>query len=226
LRFDDESLKSGDWKKLVGGFLVKAKRILIDWTNNKTTVTSAAELDELRQQILDEAAATDVLAIPSYAPMPTVDIARSIELIVEAMKPLGENDSIRYLSSSGATEINTSFEVVPEVLKDILVKESLESTVPMILIVKRPDFLGDSRWEFRHGKQPIDAKLIDATWITEFRNGTIVLRPGDALRAMVLSIARYGYDGELIDSKHDVLKVLEVIHALRPSQGGLFKPPN
>jgi hypothetical protein len=71
----------------------------------------------------------------------------------------------------GATEINTSFEVVPEVLKDNLVKESLESTVPMILIVKRPDFLGDSRWEFRHGKQPIDAKLIDATWITEFRNG-------------------------------------------------------
>jgi hypothetical protein len=79
---DDESLKSGDWKKVVGGFLVRAKRILIDWTDKRTTVTSATELDELRQLILNEAAATDVLAIPSYAPIPAIDIARTIELIV------------------------------------------------------------------------------------------------------------------------------------------------
>jgi hypothetical protein len=105
-----------------------------------------------------------------------------------------------------------------------LVKESLESEAPMILIVKRPDFLGDSRWEFRHGKQPFEAKLMDAAWLADFRNGVVVLRPGDGLRAKVRSVVRYGHDGELIDSKHEVLEVFDVIHTLRPSQDGLFKP--
>ncbi len=95
----------------------------------------------------------------------------------------------------------------------------------MILIVKRPDFLGDARWEFRHGRQAIDAKILDGTWLADFHNDRIVLMPGDALRAMVRSLVRYGYDGELVDSKHEITKVLEVIHPLRSDQGGLFMPP-
>jgi hypothetical protein len=69
----------------------------------------------------------------------------------------------------------------------------------MILVVKRPDFLGDARWEFRHGRLPIEAKILDGGWLADFRNGVAVLKPGDALRAMVRSRVRYGYDGELVD---------------------------
>jgi len=219
---DDESLKSGDWKKLLGAFLVKAKRIMIEWTEQKTTVTSAAEVDDLRQQILNEAANTNILEIPAYTPMPAIDVARSIEMITDALKPLGEGNSVRYLSSDRSLEINRSFSVVPEVLTELLVKESLPSQAQMILMVKRPDFLGEARWEFRHGRQSLDARILDSEWLVDFHNGTQVLRPGDALKAAVRSVARYGYDGELVDTKHEIVKVIEVIHALRPSQGGLF----
>jgi hypothetical protein len=222
---DDESLKSGDWKKVVGTFLVKAKRIMIEWTEKRTTVTSAADLDELRQQILNEAAKTNVLSIPTYTAIPVIEVARSVELIADAVKPLGERDSIRYLSADPAIEISRSFAVVPEMLTELIVKESVPSQAQMILMVKRPDFLGEARWEFRHGKQSIEAKILDATWLAEFHNDQVVLMPGDALRAIVLSLVRYGYDGELVDSKHEILKVLEVIRPPRPEQGGLFMPP-
>jgi hypothetical protein len=56
-------------------------------------------------------------------------------------------------------QINKSFAVVPEALTDLLVKESLQSEAQMILLVKRPDFLGDARWEFRQGRLPIEAKI-------------------------------------------------------------------
>jgi len=218
---DDDSLKSGEWKRIVGGFLVRAKRMIIDWAEKKP-ITSAAQLEELRQRILDEAALTDVLTIPAYVPIPRVEVARSLELIANAVKPLNVNEAVRYLSSEPPVNITRSIGLVPEVLTDILVKESVESSAQMILMVKRPDFLGEARWEFRHGKEAIEAKIVDEKWLAQFRSGEVLLKPGDAFRAIVISVARYGYDGELVDSKHEIDRVIEVIRANRPSQRGLF----
>jgi hypothetical protein len=142
-----------------------------------------------------------------YAPIPEIELARSLELIVAAIEPLAGEESVEYLSVEGSIEINRSFAIVPQLLTDILVKESLKSEAEMILKVKRPDFLGDARWEFRHGKQTIEAKVLDTKWLAEFRSGNVLLIPRDALRVIVLSLVRYGHDGELVDTKHEILKV-------------------
>lgn len=129
------------------------------------------------------------------------------------------------MSADGRVEFNTSFEIVPEALTDLLVKESITSDIPMILMIKRPDFLGDSRWEFRHDNRIFEARIEDQGWMTGFRGGSVSLQPGDALRSIVRSTLRYGYDGEVVDSKHEIMRVLEVIRTIRPSQGDLFRPP-
>lgn len=86
---DDDSLKSGDWKKLVGAFLVRAKHIMINWTEGRTTVDSEAEIQELRQELLDVAAHTDVLRIPTYAPISSTELVRSIEMISKRNRAIG-----------------------------------------------------------------------------------------------------------------------------------------
>jgi hypothetical protein len=222
---DDESLKSGDWKKVVGAFLVKAKRIMVNWTEGRTTVTAEAEIMELRQELLDAAAQTDVLRIPTYTPIPSNEVVRSIQLIADAIKFLGEGDSVSYLSSEPTIDFNGSFHVVPDELADLLVREVIESQVPMILVIKRPDFLGDSRWEFRHDRRVFEARISDSVWLTEFRGGTVIIHPGDALRSVVRSTVRYGFDGEVVDSQHEVVRVEEVIHTIRPHQSHFFNPP-
>jgi hypothetical protein len=222
---DGESLKSGEWKKVVGAFLVKAKRIMVDWTEGRTTVSAEAEIMELRQKLLDAAAQTDVLRIPTYTPIPSNEVVRSIQLIAEAIKPLNEGDSVSYLSSEETIDFNTSFQVVPDALTDLLVKEVIVSEVPMILVIKRPDFLGDARWEFRHDRRVFEARINDSGWLMEFRAGTAVIHPGDALRSVVRSTVRYGFDGEVVDSQHDIVRVEGVIHTIRPSQGHFFTPP-
>lgn len=159
---DDESLKSGDGKKIVGAYLVSAKRIMVEWTGGRTEVTSSEELENLQRSILDEAARTGVLRIPMYVPVPTSEIARSVELIADAVRPLSGNDSMKYLTSSAPPiDFNTSFQVVPESLTDLLVKESLTNDAQMILMVTKPDFLGDSKWEFRYGISSLQAKMQD-----------------------------------------------------------------
>jgi hypothetical protein len=222
---DDDSLKSGEWKKVVGAFLVKAKRIMINWTERRTTVTAEAEIAELRQELLDAAAQTDILRIPTYTPIPSNEVVRSIQLIADALKPLGESDSVSYLSYEPTAEFNKSFQVVPDALTDLLVREVITSETQMILVIKRPDFLGDARWEFRHDRRVFEARIHDPEWLAEFREGTVVIHPGDALRSIVRSTVRYGFDGEVVDSQHEIVKVAGVIHTIRPSQGHFFNPP-
>lgn len=216
---DDESLKTGEWKKVVGAFLVRAKRIIINWTEERTEVISEEELTSLQQSILNEAAATEVLRIPMYNSISTRQIAQSVELVSNATKFLGSSDSIKYLSGdSPAVNFNQSFNVVPGSLTELLVHESLTNEAQMILMVKKPDFLGDSKWEFRHGTGAIIAKMLDIHWLGSFRHGGVALLPGDALRAEVRSTVRYGYDGDVIDLLYEVTKVIDVIRAIRPIQ--------
>jgi hypothetical protein len=221
---DDDTLKSGEIKKIVGVYLVRAKRIFIEWEKKHPKIESPKEIEELRQQILDEAARTDVLQIPAYLPLPSTDIVRSIELISEATKTLGDGDSVVYLSAEPATEFNRSFDATPELLLNLLAKETIVGNDVMILVIKRPDFLGDARWDFRWDRHPFEAKIGDVEWLGRFRNGDVFIHPGDALRCSVRSTIRYGFDGEVVDKNYEITEVLEVIHALRPLQGDLFIP--
>src|SRR3954447_10755683 len=52
---DDEALKSGEIKKLIGTYLVTGKKILIDYCNKRTTIGSRAEIEELQSELLDAA---------------------------------------------------------------------------------------------------------------------------------------------------------------------------
>ena len=47
------------------------------------------------------------------------------------------------------------------------VKETVTFPIaPMILAVKKPDYLGTSKWELRFGKRAIAAKIEDEGWLS------------------------------------------------------------
>ena len=77
--------------------------------------------------------------------------------------------------------------------------------------MKKPDFLGDSQWEFKHGKKTIRAKVADETWLNTFRKREIDVRPGDALRCIVVVAYDYGHDGELLRERFLIVSVQEKI---------------
>jgi hypothetical protein len=80
---DDEPIKSGDWKKVVGSFLVHCKYTIIDFIDHRTTITNKAELESLQTALLDAAKKTNVLAIPSYRPIPLENVAEYIKSITD-----------------------------------------------------------------------------------------------------------------------------------------------
>jgi hypothetical protein len=81
----------------------------------------------------------------------------------------------------------------------------------MILPVKKPDYLGNSQWELRHGKRNILARIEDGQWLRRFQGRQEDVRPGDALRCRVQIEYNYGFDNELVSERFTVLEVMEVL---------------
>jgi hypothetical protein len=97
-------------------------------------------------------------------------------------------------------------------LEKITIKETVKApNMPMTLIVKKPDYLGKSKWDFRHGGKQVAASIHDETWLVAFQARKVDVRPGDALKCLVDIEHHYGYDNELVAETYAVSKVNEVI---------------
>ena len=97
-------------------------------------------------------------------------------------------------------------------LEDLSVKETtILENISMNLIVKKPDYLGSSKWDVRHGTKIISAKIEHEEWLTRFQNRQFDIRPGDALKCKVTIEHRYGFDNELISENYSITEVLDVL---------------
>jgi hypothetical protein len=142
--------------------------------------------------------------------------------ISSSLSHLTQEDSASYITREERSNFNLEFKLVPESIEQLLAKEILTAENELILKVKKPDYLGESMWDFRHGTGVIQVKISDAEWISKFQDRKITVQPGDSIRAMVRISHKYDYDGELISTHHDAIKILDVIRAPNHQQIDMF----
>jgi hypothetical protein len=113
---------------------------------------------------------------------------------------LSTRDRAFYVPRDGdRLELNLSVRWDIEDIEAMAVKETVTFPAePMILVVKKPDYLGDSKWDLRHGKRPKSARIEDNAWLKRFQSREVDVRPGDALRCEVQIEHLYGHDNELL----------------------------
>jgi len=216
----DEALKQGELKKVIGHYLHKAKHKILDWCSKRNDIKDRAEIKQLEGEIVELAKETDVKVVPAYAPIATAVLLSDISAIADALGNLEEGDSAVFISDQGKSEFNRILVISEDVVRDLMTREAIVSEGERILKVKKPDYLGTSKWIFKHSGHPIDAKILHKEWLREFQAKTVSVRPGDSLRAIVKEETLYGYDNEIVFTKYEILKVMEVIEA--PTQGTLF----
>lgn len=216
---DDQALKDMDWKPAVGKYLVRAKYMILRWTEDDSTPRSLPGLKEEIRKLAEE---TDVRHLPDYAPAATQTIVNAITDFDAVKGNLLPSDKISLSSNEGTQEFNVNVRVDIEDIESLSVKETIDNPeTTMMLAVKKPDFLGDSQWEFKHGKKLIKARIADETWINDFRLRKFDVRPGDALRCVVVVSYDYGFEGELLRERYLVVSVQEKIDN-QYHQAGLF----
>lgn len=217
----DEVIASGDRKKYLGFAMLKGKHRLAKFVADHEKVSSIQELKTLQAELVEDAKAADMSLLPTYHPPSSRELLLALQAMSVGLEPLKEGEHVVIeVPGLPAVELNREFRVTDADLRSLLVREAIEHPpATLILKLRSPDFLGEKQWEFRHGHQSFKAKLRDEAWINRFHLRQVDIRPGDSLRAKVVTTIEYGSDSEVIHEGHEILEVLEVIPGPPPEPG-------
>ena len=199
---------------------MRSKHAILRWLDGRDTITSRAEVVELQQEIARLAPAGPQQLLPPGT-VPIELLLEDIRLISVGVSELRPEDSAMLISAIDATAVETRVRITSDEIVKLLTQETAKSEMRMTLLVKKPDYLGHSRWEFRHGEHALEANVLDLEWLTRFQEGRVALKPGDALNAIVRTVIARGFDGDIVEARHEVLKVIAVVPMSTPEQSDL-----
>ena len=208
---DDEAIKELDWKKFVGSYLVKSKHFLIKKLEDKPEIQDRSQLLEITDGLNNLAQATNILHLPVYKPIPPSAVLKTIKHTTQSLSYLSPHDSAEYITHNEKVEFNTSFIYRKEMEQELLTDSSKQSTTNEKIKVKKPDYLGDSMWQFKHRGHVIFTKMEDHNWLLKFQNKQEEVKPGDALSVVLETTLNYDEQGNEVGEYYRVLKVLSVI---------------
>lgn len=102
------------------------------------------------------------------------------------------------------------------VTKEDLVKKTINDTIKINLLLKKPDLLGNSKWGFVMGRD-IYATIADEEWLKKVQNGDIALQAGVKIPVKLFIESDLDENGDLIHTRYTVLEVTGDI--IRPNEG-------
>ncbi len=222
---DDEAIKTLDWKPQAGKYLLLAKYLIIDFCNKETRITNASQLAPLERDIFQSAQDSNANQLPYYRPISRKGLLEGMNKVSAALGNLNKEDKVSYITESQEVPFNLSFSVVPTV-EELLTAEETKLEGTSVLKVKKPDFLGDSQWEFKHENRIVRAKILDAPWLEQYRSGQVYLLPGDAMKVEMEHLAQYDDRGNIVSEQYNILKVIKIVRNDTAEQQGVFNAGN
>jgi hypothetical protein len=220
---DDDGLRTLDWKKLVGKYLVDAKKLALEYLDEAIDKEgSPPPIEDLTERLRKLAEETDVRHLPDYPPVNPARLAQPLDEIQRTKALFRPGEKLTITLDRSEYEVALSSNWLPsEYLPIPTAEQQLSNDSDMVLVIRKPDFLGKSQWQFRHGKASLSAPIQDEDWLQQFHEGKHPVKPGDALRVRVRFEYKYDVKGDLIEQKASILVVYGVIQA-PPAPKGLF----
>ncbi len=209
---DDTALHRMDWKPMIGQYLVRAKYFILRWLDDPERSSPHDMIDEIGDLAEDQGIVNKL----GYRPPQLGSLLDAATNYQEVKDHLIEGDQayVEIEPNSEAPirhDVNVTVAWNVDTIADLITSDTSVSESTMNLIVKKPDFLGDSKWDFRHGKRTISAKIEDEGWLRDFQNRKINVLPGYALKCRVRTELAYDASYELISTRYFIQEVLEVI---------------
>jgi len=208
---DKEALRDGAWNKVIGRFLDNGRGHLLSWLESEPKIESPKQLEEIQKDIHRLAASADLAHIPAPHPVPVTSLLTSIRAISRSTSYLNQHDQVFYSTEQRIVEITKSIEISEYLEEALLTREKSTSIVEALLKVKKPDYIGHSKWELYYSQHPIKAPIMDTDWLASFQAAKQDLNPGDSLKARLEIVTSYGHDGQIIGHSFRVLKVFGIL---------------
>lgn len=203
----------------------RVRETVLGWVCGHPTVGTPQELSTIQEQIRAVAADEAVDGTLEFTPVPNEALLQGMQQVGDAEQRLAPTDTLEYRSPRVTIPAETRFTLSDERITELLTDSAEEATAEEILVVRKPDYLGNSMWQFRADGKNLEAAVTDARWLREFQGGGVDLRPGDAIRARVHRLVRYSASNvvkrKVVAERATVQQVLEVIRLNRTSPATL-----
>jgi len=188
-------------------YLNKCTDIVIGFIENKETLTSVDELDELEEQISFEASSMDIEEFPNVFSLDKYRLLKGYSEFGKATKSLNNVDEAFFRTPKSKRKINKDFHLTDEELQSLVIERVEQIPSTETLIIKKPDLLGRSMWDFIRNKVTISAKLRDENWLNKFHQRLEVIAPGDGINCDLVTFIYYDKKNIVVDMKHEIIKV-------------------
>ncbi|MGC4233316.1 MAG: hypothetical protein QM594_10095 [Niabella sp.] len=215
---DDDALKTLDWKPLVGQFLVKAKYAALRWLDDKEP-----KLNDLTEEVASLASQVEIHHMPLAAKPNPTRLVQSLDRLQAVKSEFRAGEGLTITLGSDEYTVDLERTWTPSDVVDVPPGDmELVAEQPMILVVRKPDMLGNTAWQFRIGKKNLTLSIEDAAWLESYHAREVTILSGDALQVMVRTVSRYSEKGELLENKQAISKVVRVIPQVGGGQVDLF----
>lgn len=181
-------------------------------TDGKSTVE---DLEELSEKIKSIAKEKEIDKTFNYSAPNPIDLANSLNSINNSTNKLSDTEKFTFKDESEkrTQEISKGTPKIDiEAVENTLTQEELTNESVLFYKIKKPDFLGDSQWDFKLGKRTIKVKILHEEWLDKFHKGEAVVVPGDSLKVKVSQTTKYNRNGHLISEKLEIIEVLDIRH--------------
>lgn len=182
-------------------FIAEKKSSVKDLEDLKDTISKIAEDKKLKNTF-------------NYAELDILRLAETVNAINSSTGELNNDESFELKSSNQVVrEIKSGTQKIDiDAVEEALTDDEVINESELFYLIKKPDFLGDSAWGFKHGNKSLTVKILDQGWLDEFQSGKVIVVPGDSLQVLVRQTSRYNRNSYLISEKLEVIKVKNIIH--------------
>jgi len=154
------------------------------------------------------------------------DVADAVELIQEVGPYLRVKERVSVILKGYDGLVFPRNVIMPNgVRNELLVKRiDLDTDRNVILLVKKPDYLGNSMWDVMYGKKRIAVKITDLDFVMKFHKrewGHSIL-PGDSIEADLILHNQIGYDSNVLKTTYEIRKVVRSLPKVEDDQEKLF----
>jgi hypothetical protein len=169
----DDSIRNLEFKKIIGSYVHKCWRAFIDWLSEIDKIVEDEGYLSLMNRIMIEAAGTNVNPLPIYKNLLISDLRKIIKLVDTMAR---EEIPGQKVELSVDTE---NFKFPVKKIESVDKMPEIETgNFEGVLSIKKPDFLGDSLWEFYYQNRRVVGHMLDQSFLNGFRKGELVLVPG------------------------------------------------
>ncbi|QCD61608.1 hypothetical protein [Tenacibaculum maritimum] len=209
---EDSKIDNSPDKKEIEEYIEESRAESLKFiSEQKSSVEDLDKLADNLKKIAEEKSLSDSF---NYAEPDILKLAKTINKINDSTQELNQDESFELKSNSKTIKnIKSGTDKIDiDAVENALTENEIINETEMIYLIKKPDFLGDSAWSFKHGNKSASIKISHSSWLEEFHSGKIVVVPGDSLKVMVKQTSKYNTNGYLISDKKEIIEVIDVIH--------------